>query len=425
MLLAALGTSIANVGLPILAEAFDATFQQVQWVVLAYLLSVTALVVGAGRLGDLAGRRRLLLAGIALFAAGSALSGLAPGLAWLIAARGVQGAGAAIMMALTLSFVAEVVPKDRTGSAMGLLGSMSAVGTALGPPLGGWLIAGFGWRAIFLATAPGAVLLLMLAWRALPADRIAPRAGRPGFDLAGTLLLTATLAFYALAMTMGGGRFGPQNLALLLAAALGLCLFLAAQQRAASPLIRLSLLRDPALRIGLSGTALVATVMMATLVVGPFHLARGLGLDTPEVGLAMSAGPLVAAICGVPAGRMVDRFGARRMMIAGLAGIATGSIALASLPVSLGVAGYVAPLSFATAGYAMFQAANNTAIMRDVPPAERGLVSGLLNLARNLGLVSGASLMGAVFAIAGMRATFAVAAVLMLVAIALLARRPS
>jgi MFS family permease len=147
ILLASLGTSIANVGLPTLAQAFNASFQEVQWVVLAYLLAITTVIVSAGRLGDLIGRRRLLLAGISLFTVASVLCSFAPTLWFLIAARTAQGLGAAIMMALTMAFVGETVPKEKTGSAMGLLGTMSAIGTALGPSLGGILIASLGWRS--------------------------------------------------------------------------------------------------------------------------------------------------------------------------------------------------------------------------------------------------------------------------------------
>ena len=135
-------------------QAFAASFQDVQWIVLAYLLAITTLIVSVGRLGDLVGRRRLLLAGIVLFTVASLLCGVAPTLWLLIAARAAQGLGAAIMMALTMALVGETVPKARTGSAMGLLGTMSAIGTALGPSLGGVLIAGFGWRAIFLVNVP-------------------------------------------------------------------------------------------------------------------------------------------------------------------------------------------------------------------------------------------------------------------------------
>ncbi|MBP1887676.1 MFS transporter [Sinorhizobium mexicanum] len=427
MLLSSLGTSIANVGLPALADAFGASFQAVQWVVLAYLLAITTLIVSVGRLGDMVGRRRLLIAGIALFTGASVLCGVAPTLSMLIAARAAQGLGAAVMMALAMALVGETVPKERTGSAMGLLGTTSAVGTALGPSLGGLLIAGLGWRAIFLAGVPLGFVAFFLAFRSLPADRAGPK-DRTGFDTTGTVLLALTLAAYALAMTIGRGSFGPLSIGLLLAAIVAGALFLFAEARTAFPLLRLAMFRDPVLSAGLAMSALVSTVMMATLVVGPFYLSRGLGLDAALVGLVMSAGPVVAALAGVPSGRLVDRLGTQPTTVAGLAAIAAGAFLLSLLPAGFAIAGYVAPIVTVTAGYALFQAANNTGVMKDVGPGERGTVSGMLNLSRNLGLVTGASFMGAVFALAsgtseitaaapdavaaGMRVTFAVAAVL-------------
>ncbi|MFN3656218.1 MAG: MFS transporter [Pseudolabrys sp.] len=442
MLLSSLGTSIANVALPALAEAFGASFQAVQWVVLAYLLAITTLVVSAGRLGDLTGRRRLLLAGIALFTLASLLCGLAPTLPLLIAARAAQGLGAAVMMALTLAFVGDIVPKEKTGSAMGLLGAMSAIGTALGPSLGGLLIAAAGWPAIFLVSAPVGLVALLLAWRTLPAGRPQPQSDRASFDVTGTALLALTLAAYALAMTLGRGGFGPLNLGLLLGAAAGTAVFLRVEGTAASPLIRLPMFRDSVLSAGLAASTLVSSVMMATLLVGPFYLSRALGLGAAAVGLILSVGPAVVALAGVPAGRLADRFGAERMTRAGLAAIVAGSLMLSALPASLGVCGYVAPLVVITAGYALFQTANNTAVMTNVDAQQRGVVSGMLNLSRNLGLVTGASVMGAVFAAAagtadmstaqpaavayGMQVTFAVAAALVALAlvVAWSGRRP-
>ncbi|MDB4884234.1 MAG: major facilitator superfamily 1 [Gemmatimonadetes bacterium] len=434
MLMPSLDTSIANVGLPTLAQAFDASFQEVQWIILAYLLAITTLIVSAGRLGDIVGRRRLLLAGIALFTVASLSCGVAPTLWWLIAARAAQGVGAAIMMALTVALVGETIPKARIGSAMGLLGTMSAIGTTLGPSLGGVLIAGFGWRAIFLVNVPLGILNLVLAIRTLPVDRQAANADRAGFDAVGTLLLAATLAAYALALTMGRGSFGPRNLALLSVAVFAGILFVFAQARVASPLLRLEMFRDAVLSAGLAMSVLVSTVMMATLVVGPFYLSRALGLEAARVGLVMSVGPLVAALIGVPAGRIVDRFGAYRMTTVGLVGMASGLVALAVAPERFGVAGYIAAIVVVTAHYALFQAANNTTIMTDVQSGQRGVVAGMLSLSRNLGLITGASAMGAVFALAsattdittvnsqavaaGMRATFTIAAVLIVVALA-------
>jgi EmrB/QacA subfamily drug resistance transporter len=442
-----LDTSIANAALPTLGRALAASFQEVQWIVLAYLLTITTLIVSVGRLGDIIGRRRLLLSGIALFTLASLLCGLAPALWLLLAARAAQGLGAATMMALALSFVGETVSKEKTGSAMGLLGTMSAIGTTLGPSLGGLLIAGLGWRWIFLVNVPLGIAHFLIARRSLPIDRHVPKTGRARFDNTGTVLLAATLAAYALAMTLGRGHAGSLNVVLLAAAACGVAIFVQVERRAASPLIRLAMFRNPVLSASLAMSSLVSTVMMATLVVGPFYLSQTLGLTTAFVGLTLSAGPLVAACTGAPAGRVVDRLGVHRMTVAGLCGMTAGAAILAVLPSSCGVFGYVAPVVVITASYATFQAANNTIIMSDVRPDQRGVISGMLSLSRNLGLITGASFLGAVFAIAsatsdvtsahpaavatGFRVTFGVAAVLLVAALAIaigsrvLARRPS
>ncbi len=430
MLLSSLGISIANVGLPTLAQAFNASFQDVQWVVIAYLLAITTLIVSVGRLGDLIGRRRLLLAGIFLFTLASALCGLAPTLWLLIGARALQGLGAAIMMALTMAFIGETVSKAKTGSAIGLVGTMSAIGTALGPSLGGMLIAGFGWQAIFLVSVPLGALTFLLAQRYLPADRQTPKAERGGFDPLGTLLLALTLGAYALAMTNGHGL----DMTLLLVSVVGVGLFVCVEARVASPLMRLTLFRDPLLSGGLVMSALVSTVMMATLVVGPFYLADGLGLDTARVGLVLSVGPFVAALTAAPAGRIADRFGAQRMTAVGLAGMAAGCLLLSVIPERFGIGGYIPPLVILTMGYALFQTANNTAVMSDSGAEQRGVISGMLNLSRNLGLITGACALAAVFAFASassdismahpqavasaMRVTFAVALALILAALA-------
>ncbi|MDX2109362.1 MAG: MFS transporter [Verrucomicrobiota bacterium] len=436
LLLASLGTSIANVGLPTLARAFSASFQEAQWIVLAYLLAITTLIVSVGQLGDKVGRRRLLLAGILLFTVASAACGLAPILWLLIVARAAQGLGAAIMMALALAFVSEIVPKAKTGRAMGLLGTVSAIGTALGPSLGGILIAGFGWQALFLINVPLGVLAFILARNNLPEDHHNPQPIGAGFDVPGTLLLALTLAAYALAMTIGRGSYGLLNMVLLMASIFGLGLFIIVEKRAASPLIDIALFRDRGLSASLVTSTLVATVIMATLVVGPFYLAHALGLNTAWVGLVLSVGPLVASLTGVPAGRIVDRFGSYRMSIVGLIGMALGSSVLSLLPARYGVPGYIAPLIVITAGYALFQVANNTAVMTNIRADQRGVISGMLNLSRNLGLITGASVMGAVFALGastttimsahpdavgtGMRITFAVALFLIVLALIVL-----
>lgn len=432
MLLSSLGTSITNVALPALSAAFEAPFQAVQWVVLVYLLAVTVAIVGVGRLGDLMGRRRLLLVGLGLFTLASLAGGAAVSLWQLMAARIVQGLGAAAMMALTTALVSERVSKNRVGRAMGLLGTVSAVGTALGPTLGGLLMGVGGWPAVFWVHVPLGLVALTLVHRGLPPDHPPVKAAGVRFDTLGTVLLAVCLAAYSLAMTVGRGAFGSANVTLLLTAAVGVGAFVVAESRAAVPLVRLAVFRHPVMGTGFASSALVTTVVMATMVVGPFYLAGALGLDAARMGLVMSVGPAVAAGVGAPAGRLVDRLGSPRVGLAGLATLFLGTVVLPVASVTWGVTGYAVSLGLVTAGYATFQAANNTAVMACAAPDQRGLVSGLLNLSRNLGLITGASAMGAVFHhgawmaggamaqgpqwAAGLGLTFGVAAVLVTVA---------
>lgn len=376
MLLASLGTSIANIALPTLAAAFAAPFAEVQAVVVAYLAALTVAVLVAGRLGDRHGLKPALVAGLALFAAASLACAVAPTLWALVGARALQGVGAAFLTTLAMALMRQTADEARVGRAMGLLGTVSALGTALGPSLGGLLIPVAGWRGIFWVQVPLAVLALALAVATLPGEPA--KGSRPSV--------------------------GP------------------------APGIYRGLV--PNLLVNL----LVAAVMMTTLVVGPFYLGLGLGLDAGRVGLVMAVGPVISIVAGVPSGRLVDALGSARVMAVGLALLTAGAFLLATLPQVAGVAGYLASIAVLTPGYQLFQAANNTAALANVPRDRRGTVSGALGLSRNVGLIAGASVMGAVFAAgvgtgafaaatpadiaAGMRQTFLVAGGTMLAAAA-------
>lgn len=374
--LASLGTSIANIALPALAEAFAAPFSQMQAVVVAYLAALTVSVVIAGRLGDRFGLKSMLVTGLALFAVASLLCAVAPTLWLLTAARAVQGIGAAFLMTLAMALTRQSADEARVGRAMGLLGTVSALGTALGPSLGGLLIPLAGWRGVFWVQVPLAALALILAVSMLPGD-----AGK--------------------GKTMSASLRSVMNRALV-----------------------------PNLLVNI----LVAAVMMTTLVVGPFYLGIGLGLTATQVGFVMAVGPVISIFSGVPSGRLVDGWGSGRVLAIGLVLLTAGTLLLALLPTMIGVVGYVLSIVVLTPGYQLFQAANNTAALADVAKDRRGTVSGLLGLSRNIGLIAGASAMGAVFAFgvgtedfthatpsaiaAGMRVTFLLACAMMIVAIA-------
>lgn len=393
----ALNTSIVNVALPTLTQAFGVSIQAAQWAVIAFVLAITALIVSAGRMADIVGRKRLLLTGLAVFTVSAGACANAPGLGWLIAFRFMQGAGAAIMMALSVALIGDLIPKERTGRVMGLLGSMSATGTALGPALGGWLMAWLGWPAIFWISVPLGLTAFGLVFRFLPGDRAVPAEKLGKGDGWGTVLLALALAAYALGLTRQAAGFGAANVVLLAGAAIALMLFLQVQRTSSAPLLRLELFASDALRAGLGMSLLVSAVMMSTLVVGPFYLARALFVEPGAMGLVLSVGPLVAALIAAPAGRLVDRIGSGVTTVIGLAGAGAGCLALTLLVGRSGVAGYLIPVAVMTAGYSVFQTANNTAVMHGARADQRGLMAGLLNLSRNLGLLTGASFLGGVF----------------------------
>jgi MFS family permease len=382
MLLASLGTSIANIALPAMMETFAAPFVQVQAIVVAYLATLTVTVVIAGRLGDRFGLRTMLIAGQALFLLASLMCAIAPDLWLLIGARALQGIGAAFLMTLSMALMRHMASEDRIGRAMGLLGTVSALGTALGPSFGGFLIPVSGWRGIFWLQVPLAAVAFALASGTLPADSASAK--RESSEI--WTIMNKSLA--------------------------------------------------PSLILNL----LVASVMMTTLVVGPFYLGRSLGLIDAMVGLVMSLGPLISIVSGVPSGQLVDARGARLVLAVGLIMLAAGAVLMAILPQMLGVGGYILAIVVLTPGYQLFQAANNTAVLTDIPKERRGSVSGLLNLSRNAGLILGASAMSGVFAFgvgtndfvraapaeiaAGMQLAFLLAGALMVIALVIALANP-
>lgn len=338
MLLASLGTSIGNIALPTLAEVFLLPFIQVQAVVIGYLISLTITVVIAGRLGDRYGCKSMLIVGLLIFSLASLLCSVAPSLWILVAARSFQGIGAAFLMTLAMALTRQTVSKSQLGRAMGMLGTISALGTALGPVLGGFLLVVSGWQSIFGLQFILAGIAIILARVLLPNDYIKKQIP---------------------ALT--------------------------------------SLQIDQNITPNLMVNSLVAAVMMTTLVIGPFYLSLGLNLDQIQVGLIMGIGPVVAILSGIPSGRLVDRWGSRNIVITGLIFLIIGSSMLAILPKLMGISGYIMPIIILTSGYQLFQAANNTMTLADVPRARQGMVSGLLSLSRNMGLIIGASVMGAIF----------------------------
>lgn len=408
---AQIGTSAVNVALPELAAWSGGEFADAQWTVVAYLLAMTAASLVVGYVGDQVGRDKALLGGLVVFLVAGIACALAPSLWVLVVTRAVQGIGAAAMAALPLAIARDVVAADRSGSIMGLLGTASAIGTAAGPVLGGLLLEAWGWSAIFWAMLP----LPLIAFAAVLRSRVRPSVAttegavaergqadsplRRAFDASGAVIVALAAVAYAAAFTGPAAGTG-WSLGLMAAAGVFIAVLVPVERRASRPVLPLTLLRTGSVGGGAVLNLVVGAVMMSTLVVGPFYLSGALGLSPAAVGLAMAAGPVVSIAAGVLAGRLVDRGAPARLITAALAAMATAVLALALLPPVWGLVGYLTGTMILAPGYQLFLAANNTHVMDAVVPDRRGTASGILGLSRNLGLVTGSSVMGTLFAAA-------------------------
>lgn len=396
-MLASMGISMPNVVLPALADYFAAPFPMIQWIVLGYLLSITALVVVVGRLADALGYRVLLLAGLLLYALSALGAALSSSLPWMILMRVIQGGGAAVMMVVSMAAVSLWLPTHQTGKAMGLLASVSALGMALGPVLGGWLADIWQWRALFVCLSVLAGLAAVLVW-CVPDTDTAERSSFTWrqFDYLGALLLIFALLALLLASTLPWELWS--RLSLYLLALLLLVSFVRIERNVQAPLLRLDLLLQPTIASGAVFNMVVMLVMMTTLVVGPFYLAYGLLLSEASLGAVMSLGPMTVFLSSFIAGYWVDRFSARTVRYSGQLLLLAGCVLFTNVALDQSVLGYVAPLMMTTLGYSLFQTANNSEVLLSVDAQHKGVLSGLLGLSRNLGLVLGASMMSGLFA---------------------------
>ncbi|MEX3013952.1 MFS transporter [Gymnodinialimonas hymeniacidonis] len=404
--LASLGTSTAAVTLPELSYDFRGSSLDTTFVVSAYILATTAFIVPVGRAGDLFGKRVTLVFGLCLFMFGAALAFYAAALPVLVASRLIQGAGAAAMMAMPLAQVRDTVATSQVGRWMGMMGTLSAIGTASGPALGGAIVASFGWRAVFVLQIPVAGIALALCLIFLKDCKHADTGTKIDFGGAGTLaVFIAAITFFISDMT---GGFDAVTFLLLAVTLIAYAGFSAVEHRTSTPILPLELLKSPHLRLSLVMNAIVSLVMMGILVVGPFFLTVGLGLTTDQMGLAMSVGPIASALCGVPAGRLTEKIGSgRAVMIGGLA-VTIAAAAMAGLPFMFGLGGFIAAFMLLSPSYQVFLAALNTSVMENALEKDRGVTSGVLNLSRNFGFILGASAISGVFwSLAGLDAGIA------------------
>lgn len=395
--MATLDGSIVNVALPSIRRGLGATIGGVELVVTVYLLVISAALLGAGRLGDLLGHRRVYTAGLLLFTLGSGLCAASRSLGTLVPSRAVQALGAAATMAMAPAAVTALFPPEKRGRALGGISSVVAAGLTAGPPLGGFILQYFSWPAIFLVNLPVGVAGAVWASRTLPGGAEA-RGAR--FDGAG-----AALFGLAVAGLIGAVELAPASrraaLGLVVLACAAGALLWRVERRAPSPLLDAALLRDRVFAFGLGAGLLSYAAMFSQTFLTPFWLTRVKGLDARELGLVLTAVPLALSVVSLVAGWLSDRFGPRLPCLAGAGVLAAGLASLAGAGSGDSLGSVALRLALLGAGMGLFQPPNNSAVMGSLPRERLGTGSGMLATSRNLGMVTGVSLAGALFAVAG------------------------
>ncbi len=395
--LATIDTSIVNVALPTLVRDLQTDFAIVQWVVLAYLLTLATLMLGVGRLGDMVGKKRIYTSGFMIFTLGSVLAGLSPTIYWLIGFRVLQAVGAAMVLALGIAILTEAFPPSERGRALGIIGAVVSIGIVIGPTLGGLLIDVLSWHWIFFVNLPVGVIGTLAAIWYVP--DIKP-AGGQRFDFRGAITLFVSLLSLCLALTMGQ-RIGFDRPMIWLLFALWvvfLGVFVVIETRSDQPMIDLRLFRNRLFSINLITGLATFIAVAGALILMPFYLENVLGFGTRQVGLLLAAVPIGLGVTAPISGSLSDRLGTRPITFFGLLILFGGYYALGTLDAQTSVPGYLLRFIPIGIGMGVFQSPNNSAIMGAAPAGRLGVASGLLAITRTLGQITGVSTLGAFWA---------------------------
>lgn len=397
--MSALDGSVVNIALPLIQARYGATIGDVSWVVTAYLLTISSLLLTFGRLGDMWGYKGVYSTGYAVFGIGSLLCGLAPTMGWLVSARAFQGVGAAMLMAVGPALITTSFPASERGRALGLQATLTYAALTLGPSLGGWISGRFGWHWVFLVNVPVSLAGSLLALTILRTTR---RRSRQRFDLTGAGLLGAGLLAGLLALSRGETwGWKSATVAGLLGGGVALfALFIRLEGRVPQPMLPLWLFRNPAFAGGITAAFLqYVTVFMLTFLL-PFYLQGQRGLSPQHAGAVMTAQPAMMVAVAAASGWLSDRVGARTPATAGLALLAAGVWFIAGAGADLLLTDLVIRLALVGLGSGLFTAPNNSAIMGSAPRDRQGVAAGVLAASRNVGMVTGVAAAGALFALA-------------------------
>ncbi len=390
--------SVVAIALPKIGPALHLSFVGALWVQLSYLLVLTVALIPAGRLADVWGGLRLYRTGLVVFALASAAAGASTSTTWLLAARCIQGLGAALLAATSTALVTEAFPEAERGKALGLNVTAVYLGLALGPALGGLLTEQVGWRSIFYVNVPVAVASLVLGWRLRSERHTERHRARAGLDLPGAGLFVGALAAEMVGISLAPlwGWTAVSSLALMVGGAGGVSGLVVYEARRSAPFLDVGLFRRSRLFATANFAALANYMAFAAVTVLTSVFLEVVSSRSPEqAGLLLVAAPAAMVALSWLAGRASDVVGSRWLASGGMAIVGAGLVMLADLPSQPSMARLIADLVIVGVGMAAFSSPNTSAVMGSVPRAQLGVASGTLATMRFLGQTLSIGVLGA------------------------------
>ncbi len=390
--------SIVNIALPAVMKDLKVPLTTIEWIPLIYLLTISSLLLPLGRLSDIKGRRWVYCRGFIIFTVGSFLCGSAGSALWLIAARSFQGIGAAMLMACSPALVVDIFPASERGRALGMIGTVVAAGLTIGPALGGFIVQYLSWRSIFYINIPIGLFATVCASRALMGGR-GDVVRQESFDWPGAFFLTISFIVFITGVT----RF--QNLndtigfsCLLMAVAVGSAVwFFHIEKRTAQPIFDPALLQIRLFTMPVLSAMILFMGLFTMVFLMPFYLVHPCGFTMNKAGMTMMIPFVFFFVISPLSGSLSDRIGSRLLCSMGMLGLSVGLFALAGLTPDSAYGSVVWRLSLVGIGAATFISPNSAAALGSIPPPRRGIASGMVATARNLGMVIGVALAGLVF----------------------------
>ena len=377
-----------NIALPSVASDFGTDLATIQWVVIGYALTISALLLPMGRLGDMVGRTNVYVLGTLIFVAGAALAAASPNLPVLVVARIVQGGGAAMNQGTGMAILISTFPERERGKALGMMMTIIGIGAIAGPALGGLLVGAFGWQAVFVFSIPLGILAVIASLAILDKTRTGeagPGSTRGRFDWLGATLSAAALLAVLMPITFGPkwGWSSPPIIGSGAAFAVLLCGFIWWELRISEPLLDLRLFRRRVFTLGVSSAFLTFLGSSAVLFLTPFYLQRVHGYSPTQAGLIVAPAAMCIAVLGPISGRLSDRYGWRMLTSGGLAVSIVGIFMLSSLDENSSLPMIMSALVLHSIGMGAFFSPNTSSIMSAVERNRFGAVSAFTNLIRN------------------------------------------